>query len=330
MNPADAPTALHASHAGQSPHPTVVRLRNWVGDVILGVPALRLLQAHGHDLTLVGKPWARALLAGEGWPTHTRPGKLGERVAQLRQLRREALLRDPAFDQRDNALVLPFSFSAALEMRLAGLRAVGERHEARSWLLQRALAPAGSDVHVLQAYWRLACTFLGVRAEPPAAIGLATAPADQAAADALLAQHGITGRFVVICPFAGGLFEKQEKTWPLFADFTRELLRAGHTVLACPGPGEEDIVTRHHQGVLMLPGVKMGVYGGLLRRAAMVVSNDTGPGHLAAAVGAPLLSVLGPTEPGQWAPWGPTVHVLRRWPEWPRVDEAMQALGARL
>ena len=35
---------------------------------------------------------------------------------------------------------------------------------------------------------------------------------------------------------------------------------------------------------------------------------------MAAAVGAPLLSVLGPTKPEQWAPWGPGVTVLRRWP----------------
>jgi heptosyltransferase II len=314
----------------REPHPTLVRLRNWVGDVILGVPALRLLQAHGHDLTLVGKPWARALLAGEGWPVHARAGKLVDRVAQLRQLRREACAVDPGFDRRENALILPTSFSAGLEMRLAGLNAVGYDQEARGLLLRRAVARDRVARHELVGYWNLACRFLGITAEPPSSIDLATAPADQAAADALLAQHGVNSRFVVVCPFAGGLVDKQEKTWPLFADFTRELLHAGHTVLACPGPGEESIVTEGHPGVLMLPGVKMGVYGGLLRRSAGVVSNDTGPGHLAAAVGAPLLSVLGPTQPEQWAPWGPTVQVVRRWPGWPQVDEVLLAFEAQM
>lgn len=308
-----------------APHPTLVRLRNWVGDVILGVPALRLLQAHGHDLTLVGKPWAKALLAGEGWPTHARPGKLAERVSQFKQLRQQAKAQDPGFDRRENAFILPSSFSAGLEMRLAGLNAVGYNQEARGWLLSRAIAPDYGDCHALEAYWNLACRFVGVQARPPQSIDLATSPADQAAADALLARHGVSGRFAVVCPFAGGLFEKQEKTWPRFADFSRELLRAGHTVLACPGPGEEHIINDSHPGVLMLPGVKMGIYGGLLRRAAMVVSNDTGPGHLAAAVGAPVLSVLGPTKPWQWAPWGPNVQVVRKWPEWPQVDDVLQA-----
>ncbi len=148
-----------------APHPTLVRLRNWVGDVILGVPALRLLQAHGHDLTLVGKPWAKALLAGEGWPTHTRPAKLGERVAQLKQLRQQAQALDPGFDRRENAMILPSSFSAGLEMRMAGLKAVGYNQEARGFLLKRAIPPDYGECHALVAYWGLACRLLGVQAD---------------------------------------------------------------------------------------------------------------------------------------------------------------------
>ena len=302
--------------------PVVVRLRNWVGDVILGVPALQLLREHGHALELVGKGWAPALLAGEGWPVHVRPGTLRERVAQLRALRRAAAQSDASFNQRRNALVLPTSFSGALEMRLASLRAVGYGQEARSWLLARA-EPITYGGHALVSYWELACRFLGIERPPPTCIALTTRPEDQASADALLAQHGLGPGFVVICPFAGGQFEKQDKTWPAFADFTRALLARGERVVACPGPGEESIVTGQHTGVQMLSGVKLGVYGGLLRRAALVVSNDTGPAHLAAAVGTPVLSVLGPTKPEQWAPWGPQVRIVRRWPEWPRVDEVL-------
>lgn len=314
--------------------PVIVRLRNWVGDVILGVPALKLLRKHGCELQLVGKGWAPALLAGEGWPVHVRPQGLRERVAQLRALRQQALQADPQFTRRDNALVLPTSFSGALEMRLAGLRAVGYAQEARGWLLWRA-EPITYGGHALTSYWELACRFLGLdwkALAPPEGIALATRPEDQAGADALLAQHGLKPGFTVICPFAGGQFEKQDKTWPAFADFTRALLARGESVVACPGPGEESIVAEQHAGVLSLPGVRLGAYGGLLRRAGLVVSNDTGPAHLAAAVGARVLSVLGPTKPEQWAPWGPTVEVVRHWPRWPTVDEVVaraDALRAR-
>lgn len=312
-----------------TPRPLIVRLRNWVGDVILGVPALQVLQAHGYQPVLVGKGWAPALLAGEGWPVHKRPDGLRACATQLRGLRQQARALDAGFDRRDNALVLPTSFSSALEMRLAGLKAVGYAQEARGPLLRRA-EPITYGGHALTSYWGLACRFLRIDQVPPDRIVLKTTPADQAGADALLAQHGIRPGFVVIVPFAGGLFEKQDKTWSAFADFSRELLKIGRDVLACPGPGEDDTITRDHAGVRLLPGVKLGVYGGLLRRAALVVSNDTGPAHLAAAVGTPVLSVLGPTKPEQWAPWGPQVRVLRHWPRWPTVDEALAEVHAAL
>jgi heptosyltransferase-2 len=136
--------------------------------------------------------------------------------------------------------------------------------------------------------------------------------------------------FVVVCPFAGGLFEDQDKTWPAFADFSRELLKQGRDVVACPGPGEDAIITTQHPGVKLLPGIDLGAYGGVLRRAGLVVSNDTGPAHLAAAVGAPELSVLGPTKPEQWAPWGATVRIVRHWPRWPTVNEVLAQAGAML
>jgi heptosyltransferase-2 len=317
-----------------SPRPLIVRLRNWVGDVILGVPALQQLQARGFELQLVGKGWAGPLLAGEGWTVHTRPGGLRDCVAQLRELRRQARTRDAEFDHRDNAMVLPTSFSSALEMRLAGLKAVGYAQEGRSPLLQRSVKHNAHGEHALTSYWDLSCHFLRQPAEPPGAIGLKTLPADQSTADALLAAHGVRPGFVVICPFAGGLFEKQDKTWPSFAEFTRALLplmqALGRDVVACPGPGEDAIVSGQHPGVTLLAGVRLGAYGALLRRAALVVSNDTGPAHLAAAVGAPVLSVLGPTKPEQWAPWGPTVEVIRRWPQWPRVDEVLERVRTRL
>lgn len=312
-----------------SQRPLIVRLRNWIGDVILGVPALQLLASHGYAPVLVGKGWAKPLLAGYDWPTHTKPDDLRDRVAQLRALKRTSQSLDTEFTRRDNAFVLPTSFSSALDMRLAGLRAVGYAQEARGFLLRRAL-PITYGGHALVSYWELACGFLRIDAPPPARIDLRTAPADQAAADALLAAQGIEPGFIVVCPFAAGHFEKQDKTWPDFPAFTRALHGLGRTIVACPGPGEEAIVREQHAGVRALEGVKLGVYGALLRRAAIVVANDTGPAHLAAAVGTPVISVLGPTKPEQWAPWGTDVHVVRHWPRWPTVDEVVARTQAAL
>lgn len=307
--------------------PLIVRLRNWVGDVTLGVPALKLLEDHGYTLELVGKAWAHSLLAGTSWRVHVRPSSLRERVCQLASLRQQCAQLDPSFKQRNHAIVFPTSFSAALEMKLAGLRAVGYRQEARGLLLARS-EPIVYGNHALESYWELACRFLGVSLSPPASIQLAISPEGQTLADALIKEHHLDPGFVVICPFAGGTFEKLDKTWPDFHRFTAALLpclyACGKKIVACPGPGEEHIILNQHPGVCMLPGLTLETYKALLKRSDLVVSNDTGPAHMAAAVGASVLSVLGPTQPEQWAPWGPQVKYLRQWPQWPRVEDVLE------
>jgi heptosyltransferase II len=174
----------------------------------------------------------------------------------------------------------------------------------------------------------LACAFLGIDIAPPRAIDWRVAPADQTAADALIITRGLGARWVLLCPFAATAIKQQDKTWPAFAALAATLAARGMRLAACPGPGEEAALRARFPAVVSLEGVPMGVYAGLARRATLVVAGDTGPAHLAAAVGAPLLSVLGPTPPEQWAPWGPTVTVLRRWPDWPSADEvAAQVLA---
>jgi heptosyltransferase-2 len=303
--------------------PLVVRLRNYVGDVILGLPALDLLQLHGYTLHLVGKPWVSELLAAYGWTVYPRAGPLLSRVRQLRALRRNLSFLDPGFAARENMLVFPNAFSGALDARLAGLRAVGYATEGRSWLLSRAEPPLWG--HALQHFWALSCRFLRLDLPVPAQIGLQVSLVDQQLADALLRRHGVRQGFVVVCPFAGGVFENQSKVWPHFASLVQALTSTDRDVVCCPGPA--DLGTERLIGARLIRDVNLGVYGGILKRAAVVVANDTGPGHLAAAVGAPTVSVLGPTVPEQWAPWGPTVKVVRTWPRWPSLREVICAAG---
>ena len=310
--------------------PLIVRLRNWVGDVTLGVPTLQRLADHGYELQLVGKRWARDLLAGHGWPVHVLPASLRERVRQLRALKRVALAADPGFSRRLGAVCFPYSFSSALEFRLAGLRALGHAYEGRSLLLGRAV-PRPQGVHELEVYWDLGNALLGEAAPPPAAIGLRVSAAHRAEAAALRSRHGIEPGCIVICPFAGGTWAKQDKTWPAFADFVaRELPAFGRRIVVCPGPGEEAIAREHFASATLLPGVGLGAYAALLQDAALMVSNDTGPGHIAAAVGTPLISVLGPSDPALWRAWGPSVQVLRGADTWPNTRTVVDAVARTL
>lgn len=312
-----------------TPRPLIVRLCNMVGDTVLSIPALKLLESHGYELHLYGKGWAAGLLAGHGWHCVARAGSLSERIAQLRDLRRLCLTKDPSFDQRANTLVMPNSFSSAFEARWAGLRPAGYARDGRSLLLSRREDPRHGP-HALEGFWQLACSFLGVQQAPPERIDMAVSPRDQAAADALLAARGISPGFICVVPFAAGVVDKMDKKWPHFGPLCQALSSAGRALVACPGPGETDLEQPGFEPVISLPDVKLGTYLGILRRAALVISNDTGPAHMAAAVGAPTLSVLGPTKPEQWRPWGPTVTVVSHRPDWPSMHQTLNAAQALL
>ena len=317
--------------AHSAPRPLIVRLRNFVGDTVLSVPALRLLERHGYRLELVGKGWARGLLEAEGWPVHVRPAGLRERIRQLRALRRRLLLEDAGFDGRSNALLFPYAFSAALDARLGGLRAEGHAGDGRTWLMRRGL-PRREGRHTLVEYWELACDFLGIDESPPADIGMKVSEAQRQQASALLAAHGIEPtRFVLICPFANGRVEFLDRSWPAFPDFVRRLHAAGRQVVIVPGPAEVEGARQLYPDATRLEGVALGVYNALLQVAGVVVANDTGPAHMAAGVGAKLLSIWGPVDAARWAPWGSTVTLMRRGlGEWSSVDEVASAVDQAL
>jgi heptosyltransferase-2 len=314
------------------PRPLVVRIRNWVGDVVLGLPALQLLQAQGYQLHLVARgKWAPALLSGYDWPVHVQPGALREKVNQLRALRRQCQAADPGFNRRENAFLLPVSFSSALEMRLAGLKAVGVAKEGRALMLARA-EPWAQTGHELERYWDIACRFVGLQLPPPRDIGLQLPAAAELQAAALLAAQGISGRYVMVCPFAGGraaTADKADKRWPGFDDFVRQgSQRLGLPLVVCPGPGERDEARQRYPAARVLDGNDLAVYAALLKRAALVVANDTGPGHMAAALGRPVLSMIGPTNAARWAPWGSGVKVMQKpsrigHTDWPSADETL-------
>jgi ADP-heptose:LPS heptosyltransferase len=311
--------------------PIIVRLCNWIGDVVLGIPALTALEDMGYAPHCVGKRWAADLLAGHDWPVDVKPAGIRATAALYRRLREQCQSIDPAFDARINAITLATSFSSALEFRLAGLKGLGYATEGRSLLLRKAPAIVHGG-HALVRYWDLVQTLSTKPLPAPREIGMRLTEAQRSAAQAALEAAGIGGRFIILCPFAGGTFEKLDKRWPMFATFARELhawsQARGYTLVTVPGPGEEGLARSDYPMATTLSGVGVGAYAALIERAALTISNDTGPGHIAAALNRPIISVLGPTKPEQWAPWGPSVRVVRGDSEggiWPGIQTVMSA-----
>ena len=303
----------------------IVRLPNHLGDACMASPALDLLAARGHALTLVGRGWARDLYAGYPWPMVPLPDERLARVRALYELRRRLPRATPA-------LLLTNSFSSALEMRLGGLRPIGYGTERRGWLLARSIPVPerwAGDMHTVEYYHWLARCVIDRPVPPPTRIELRLAPTAATHARWVLEAAAVRSPYVMLCPVATGLHRGQIKAWDGFSRLCSELLQIGQTVVACPGPGERDAVAAAVPGALLLKETDVAGFAGLLAQARLVVANDSGAGHLAAAVGARLISVFGVTQLEKTRPLGANVQVIgdsRGWPDYAEVRTAV--LGA--
>jgi len=301
----------------------LVRLCNGVGEAVLSLPALRRLAAGGYELHLYGKAWAPALFEGTAWPVTVRSASLNASTERLRGLRRTIDSAAPP-----PALLMTNSFGSALEMRLGGFSPSGYANEGRSWLLRHAyrkpsLAPAA------HSYWHLAGCFLGADEPFPATLDWVPSNAQRERALALLAQYELApGSFVILCPFSGPDDRENRRVWPGFKELATALQAAGVQIIVCPGPGEEEAAAALAANVICLPRVDLGIYGVLFELARCVVSNNTGPGHLAAASGARLISIYGEHMFAAWKPIGPNVQLFHEESKWPAVDVILAAVLA--
>ncbi len=114
-------------------------------------------------------------------------------------------------------------------------------------------------------------------------------------------------RFVAMHPGSGSA----RKNWPHFPALAARLAAPA---LVLVGPAEE--ARGFDPGawptsVTFARGLSAGQVGALLADAGLVIANDGGVAHLAAAFGAPVLALYGPTDPEAWAPWGERVTTLR-------------------
>ena len=118
--------------------------------------------------------------------------------------------------------------------------------------------------------------------------------------------------YVVIHPAT----RMETKRWSAagFASVGNLLGKAGwQTVLTC-GPGEEAIVGETAKNLpesMILFGLTIPKLAELIRGARLYVGNDSGPMHLAAAVGTPTLAIWGSSDSRRWRPWGVTYRVVQ-------------------
>ncbi len=288
------------------PRRILVRLPNWVGDVVMATPALEVLKAEWPDAELVveGKPFLEGLLAGhpavDGFLPDSGRGWTATRARAKR-------LRAGRFDL---AVLLPDSPRSAFGPFLARIpnRVGYSRDPIRRACLTLALKPStenGKRVPIPMPDRYLALPrALGCTAEAPP-VSLPVDPAAVARVREMLRGEGVPddARLVVGAP--GANFGSSKLYPPASFAAACDMLvdEEGLTVVLAPAPGEVDLALdvaaqmQRPAVVLDDPPTSLAELSALISIATLVLSNDTGPRHMAVALGVPVVVTMGPTDP---------------------------------
>jgi len=301
----------------------LVILPNWVGDLVLATPAVRALRdqfAEAHITGLVKSHLAEVLRGSDWmddlvhWP-HSRN----------RQSRRQSFLglaselRDRDFEY---AVLLPNSFRSALLARLAGIpRRVGYDREGRGLLLTDRLLPHKFDGKYVPVpmirYYNAIARYLGCR-DCPTLPELYTTPEQEQVAAAAIEAAGVEGNQPIVVINPGASFGSA-KCWPpdQFAQVADRLATDnGAAIFIACGPQEIEVAhrvassMRQQACILDQPIMRLGPLKSLIRRAHLLITNDTGPRHFANALGTPVVTIFGPTDPEWTATEAPNERTL--------------------
>jgi heptosyltransferase-2 len=285
----------------------------WVGDAVMATPALRALRDHvgsGVRITGVMRPVIADLLTGTTWlddailyDRHRRdPGLSFAAAAKAMRIARP-----------DLAVIFPNSLSSAtLAWRGRARRRVGTAGHWRRWLLTDAVPPPRDDrgrvtiVPPPQAFMDVVSA-AGVP-PGPLAVELIATPEELAGSDAVLAGlfPGRSGPLVILNDNSSNGTARAWGTEKLagLARWLAERLPEPRVVVHC-GPADREqareVVARaDHPAVAGLhdvPDLPIGLSKALFARAALAVSSDSGPRHIAAAFGVPTVALVGPIDP---------------------------------
>ena len=303
---------------------------NWIGDAVMSLPFLRALRRAGPNDRV-------SVLARRGPATIYRAAGSADEV-----LPRSAFAADVLALSRgrfDEAWLLPNSFRAGLYAFASGAkRRIGYLTDRRGALLTHGLPAPSGTAHQLRDYDALLAAHGIAPDEDPPRLDVPESAARRAEA-AISAAGLAAANLVALCP--GSAFAAT-KRWPAerYAALADALAERGFRCAVLIGPGERELGARVASAALAdvpvlgddLDPVELAA---VLARARCAVTNDSGPMHLAGAVGTPVAAFFGATDPGRTGPSGSPSRVLDRYvfcspcfkTECPYGHECMREIG---
>jgi heptosyltransferase-1 len=309
----------------------VVRL-GAMGDILHALPAVTALrQAHpGWIIDWVVEPKWRALLASDSstgrdtaCPAAKQPvvdrlyqaatknwtAKPFSHQTRLEFVDLQRALREARYDA-----VIDFqgALRSAVIARMAGSqRVIGEdipREPIARWLFTDRVATQGA--HVIEQDYELVAAVAGDELK----FDFARLPVDPGAEawTHQLLDGSENQPLILVNPGAGW----GAKRWPVerYAAVAKEFVNRGCRVLVNAGPGEEalaEVIVKETSGSAVALNSSLEHLIAVTRRVRLVIAGDTGPLHLACALGKPVVGIYGPTDPSRNGPFGTRFKVLR-------------------
>jgi heptosyltransferase II len=304
----------------------VVRGTNWVGDAVMTVPALRELRRvlPGAHITLVSRPGTADIFVDADFIdellVYDRTG-LGSAWTQASEWRRRGF---------DLALLLQNAFEAAAIAFLARVpRRVGYDADRRGKLLTQAIPlPVWKDkrheifyyLNLVAELERLLYGASVVESNQPQ-FALAVSIDRHHRAKEFLREHGLRpdAPLVLLCP---GSINSRAKRWPAerYAAVADRFTATGVSVALIGSPAEMEVsneVSRQAKNtpVVLTGKTSVAEVTALISVADVLITNDTGPAHIGAALGTPTLVIFGPTNPLTTRPFAPNAEIIRQKPD---------------
>lgn len=292
---------------------------SWIGDAVMSLGAVRLLRASYPDarLSVLTRPWVQDLYDGcdvvDDAVLYDPRGADRGAAGFMRAARR---VRRGRFDV---AVLFPNAFRAAALIRASGVpERWGFATESRGLLLTKRVPPAPRPFGRHQSYYYTdLLTGLGLEVGEPDTSLVAT-DGMRATARRLLESEGWTGG-----PLVGvhpGATNSRAKVWKAsrFAEVARKLADVHDAqVVILGGKTEAKLATEVERGLpperaLMLQAkTSLADLMGVLAELSVFLSNDSGPMHLAAALGVRTVAVFGPTDARETGPASASARVVR-------------------
>jgi lipopolysaccharide heptosyltransferase II len=299
----------------------VVRGTNWVGDAVMTVPALRQLRQFlpNAHITLAMRPWSKGLFAEADFIDELL-------VIDQKRLEQIRIWKRHEFDL---ALLFTNSFESAAVAALARVPfRIGYKTQARGWLLTNAVPlPDWRDSrHEVYYYLNLVTNLarelnLPLKETPPQAT-LRVSSSAQKEARRILAANGVVGPkpIIALCP---GSINSRAKRWPAesFAALADRLSQELEANVLLIGSNDEldvslTVARKMITDPVMLTGkTDLAQVVAILNEVDLLITNDTGPAHIASALDRPVLVIFGPTNPLTTRPFSETAELIRHPPD---------------